>query len=158
MSRIYDLLAGTHAFKPSYMVRLNAECQADIEWWATFIIPWNGVLLLHPLQLAAPNKEISSGSWGCRAMWQTSWFQVPLESMPISTESIAAKEFYPIVLAAIIWSHAWHGSSVLYHCDTKTSSTACQPETCCCAITRGACSSSAHVCNSTCRRSTLQVP
>ena len=39
--------------------------------------------------------------------------------MPIATKSIAAKEFYPIVLAAIIWGHAWHGSSVLCHCDNR---------------------------------------
>ena len=97
MRRIYDLLAGTHAFKPFYMVRLNVECQADIEWWATFVTQWNGVSLLRPLRSAAPDVEVwsdASGSWGCGAMWQSMWFQVAWGTMPIATKSIAATRSY----------------------------------------------------------------
>ena len=43
MRRIYDLLAQTQHFKPHFRVRLNSECQADIEWWSTFSQYWNGI-------------------------------------------------------------------------------------------------------------------
>jgi len=37
MCRLYNLLATTQQFKPHYRIRLNQECQADIEWWYQFI-------------------------------------------------------------------------------------------------------------------------
>ena len=48
MHRIYDTLARTHNFKPHYLVRLNTECRADIEWWFTFLRDWNGASLMRP--------------------------------------------------------------------------------------------------------------
>ena len=32
LRRLYDLLAQTQKFKKHYKVRLNIECQADLEW------------------------------------------------------------------------------------------------------------------------------
>ena len=120
MRRIYDLLAQTHNFKKHFRVRLNSECQADIEWWSTFVQVWNGSSILRPLQLQSPNVHIwsdASCSWGCGAYWHGQWFQVAWDSMPIARAGITPKEFFPILVAGVIWGHNWRGATVCAHCD-----------------------------------------
>ena len=120
--RIYNLLAQTSNFKPHYSIRLNAECQADIEWWHTFIQAWNGTSILSPLNRQSPDVHLwsdASGSWGCGAYWQGLWFQVPWGTLPIASESIAPKEFFPIMVACIVWGKLWRGCTVCCHCDNS---------------------------------------
>ena len=45
--RIYDLLMQTSHFQKHFHVRLNAQCQADIESWSVFSQFWNGVSIFH---------------------------------------------------------------------------------------------------------------
>ena len=120
MRRIYDLLAQMQHFKPHFRVRLNSECQADIEWWSTFSQYWNGRSIMRPIQVRNPDVHIwsdASSSWGCGAFWQRLWLQVAWESLPIATASIAPKEFFPILVACAIWGHYWRGCTVCSHCD-----------------------------------------
>ena len=122
LRRVYDLLAGTSHFKPHYFIRLNAECRADIEWWYTFVQAWNGVSIIrHPDQLKPDVllRTDASGNWGCGAYWRTLWLQVPWSGLPIENQAIAAKELFPIVLASLVWGHAWQGQSVLCRCDNN---------------------------------------
>ena len=122
LRRVYDLLAGTSHFKPHYFIRLNAECRADIEWWYTFVKAWNGVSIIrHPEQLKPDVllRTDASGSRGCGAYWRTLWLQVPWSGLPIENQAIAAKELFPIVLASLVWGHAWQGQSVLCRCDNN---------------------------------------
>ena len=39
------------------------------------------------------------------------------KSLPIATASIAPKEFFPILVASVIWGHYWRGCTVCSHCD-----------------------------------------
>ena len=67
------------AKRPSHHIRLNGHFRADLEWWATFLSPWNGVSMLYEVQRRNPHFEIwsdASGSWGCAAFWGRQWFQV----------------------------------------------------------------------------------
>lgn len=41
MRRIFNLLAQTQHFRQHFVVLLNAECKADIEWWFT---TYNGAI------------------------------------------------------------------------------------------------------------------
>ena len=66
LRRLYDLLARTHSFRDHFMVRLNTECQADIEWWCSFVAPWNGVSLLRSARLNAPDVDVCLGQLGMR--------------------------------------------------------------------------------------------
>ena len=80
LRNLFRLLAGTSNFKPHFKVRLNKECRADVEWWASLLHSWNGVSLLRPLRTACPDIVLhsdASGGWGCGAYWQSLWFQVP---------------------------------------------------------------------------------
>ena len=117
---LYNFLAQTNSFKPHHSVRLNAEAQADIEWWSTFLFSWNRTSILRPLKTSDPDIEVwsdASGSWGCGALWRSRWLQVQWGSLSIASSSIAAKEFFPIVVAAAIWGAEWCGSTVRFYCD-----------------------------------------
>ena len=115
--RIY---AKTHHLKLHHFVRLNCECRADIERWYTFSRAWNGTSLLHPHCVTDPDEEVWSGGWGCGALWKGLWFQVAWDRLPIADAAIAGKEFYPIVLAAMVWGRTWCSSMVLFHCDNNS--------------------------------------
>ena len=122
LRRVYELLARMHSYKSHYSVRLNTECQADLEWWVSFLGAWNGTSILRPLRAASPEVELWSdalGSWGCGAYWCGLWFQDPWGHLPIATQGIAAKELFPIVVASVLWGHAWTGCTVCCYCDNK---------------------------------------
>ena len=55
LRRLYNLLAQTGSFKPHFSVRLNAEAQADVEWWSTFLAAWNGTSILRLVWRSLPS-------------------------------------------------------------------------------------------------------
>eukprot|EP00731_Ephydatia_muelleri_P003574 Em0001g3574a len=60
----------------------------------------------------------ASGSWGCGAWHGTLWFQ--WRWGPLSGQQpIAAKEFIPILIAALVWGRSWSGQKVLCHCNNQ---------------------------------------
>ena len=123
LRRLYNLLARTASFKPHYSVRLNSEAQADVEWWCTFLHTWNGTSMLRPLRAGNPDVEIwsdASGNWGCGALWHQRWLQLQWVGLPIASESIAAKELFPVVVAAAVWGREWRGATVCVHCDNQS--------------------------------------
>ena len=103
-----------------HKVRLNADCRADLAWWATFAQVWNGVAIFPPLRQGASLVSDASGSWGCGAYVQEDyqWFQV---AWPSSWKSvnIAVKELLPIVVSAAVWGESWRGLSVIFWSDNQ---------------------------------------
>ena len=79
-----------------------------------------GASVLRPVRESCPDVHFwsdASGSWGCGAVWQSLWFQVAWDLLPIASASIASKEFFPIVVAGAIWGRQWKGAMVCAHCD-----------------------------------------
>ena len=69
--------------------------------------------MLRPLRAGNPDVEIwsdASGSWGCGALWHQRWLQLKWEGLPIVSESTAAKELFPVVVAAAVWGREWRGA------------------------------------------------
>ena len=101
-----------------HKVRLNAQCRADIQWWATFLDRWNGISFFGQSQGDVTVVSDASGAWGCGAFIPLSgaWFQF---QWPPSWEkvSIAAKELFPILVSAALWGRYWSGKSVLFVAD-----------------------------------------
>ena len=58
------------------------------------------------------------GLWGCRARWETHWFQLPWGTRS-SPSPIAVTELIPIVLAATVWGSEWRDQSVTCSCDNQ---------------------------------------
>ena len=112
LRRLIDL--STTAKQLDHFVRLNRDARSDIEWWACFIQPWNGVSLIETVMAKQPEVTVvsdASGSWGCGAVWGARWFQVQWENF-LPEAHIAIKELVPLVIATAIWGGAWKGKSV----------------------------------------------
>ena len=62
---------------PKKQNHLNQECQADLQWWASFIQSWNGISLFPGRPLLETVTSDASGSWGCGALVEggSLWFQ-----------------------------------------------------------------------------------
>ena len=110
LRRLIDLLHQTGNRPEGHsIIRLNNACRADIAWWTEFIPSWNEISFLcppHSLQVVECTAD-ASGTWGCGAWHNTSWFQVPWDNRA-GNQSIAAKELVPIILACAAWGRSWH--------------------------------------------------
>jgi len=98
-------------------VKFNVALRSDLAWWRLFAPHWNGTAVV--LEASQQTFEIASdasGSWGCGAIWKTSWFQLKWNEI---TEAfhIAVKELIPIIIATVIWGSEWKGSIVTAYCD-----------------------------------------
>lgn len=121
LGRLINLLKETKAKRPRDFIRLNQEARSDLQWWGTFLPLWNGISMLRPHKRSEPDHEIwsdASGSWGCGALWDLSWFhfQWPAELQP---ELISTKELIPIVIAATVWGPSWAGKLIRCNCDNQ---------------------------------------
>lgn len=97
-------------------VHLSAKARADIAWWYTFLQSWNGISFLPATEPSHEIRSDASGSWGCRATWNSQWFQAQWPSSWSSTP-IAPKELIPIVLATAVWDHHWARLRIRCLCD-----------------------------------------
>ena len=105
--------------KRHHHIRLNTEFRADMLWWQTFAVGWNGASLL----VNSNSREVSvtsdaSGSWGCGAWQGNKWFQLQWDANSQSLH-ISAKELIPILIAAVVWGEAWQGCRIKAHCDNS---------------------------------------
>lgn len=121
LRRMIDLLHAVHHPHHSKVpIRLNKGFRSDLAWWSAFVGNWNGVSFLHPPD-HLPEVELftdASGNWGCGAVHDKSWFQLPWDttSQPLS---IAEKELIPIILACATWGASWRDCQVTCHCDNQ---------------------------------------
>ena len=119
LRRVFEQLKGTH--HNHHHIRLNRAIRSDLIWWDLFLDSWNGVSLLRPARLMHPDHNIytdTSGSVGCGAVWAQQWFQFewPQEYAIVPK---APKEFLPIMMACVVWGHAWQGRVVHVHTDNE---------------------------------------
>ena len=106
LRRMIDL--STQAKELHHHLRLNAAFRSDLQWWATFLVEWNGVSMMNRDPRASHEAIITSdasGSWGCGAfnsLVEAAWFQL---RWPESWSSvhITAKELVPIIIAVAVW-------------------------------------------------------
>ena len=117
MRRAISLL--TVAKEPQHHIRLNQEFKADLLWWQTFVIHWNGTAII--IGNGPPDTIITtdaSGSWGCGGWQGTKWFQMQWNDKA-QDKSIAVKEHIPILIAVLIWGSELRGKHVLSNCDNE---------------------------------------
>ena len=121
LRRMIDLLhAIHHPHNSTTPIRLNRGFRSDLAWWHQFVQQWNGVSFLSPPS-HLPSLEMTSdasGSWGCGAWHNSSWFQLGWDERahPLS---IAEKELIPIILGCATWGNTWRACQVLCHCDNQ---------------------------------------
>ena len=68
LRRMIDL--STQAREMHHHLLLNAAFRSDLQWWATFLVEWNGVSMMNRNPRVSHEAAITSdisGSWGCSA-------------------------------------------------------------------------------------------
>jgi hypothetical protein len=108
VSYLISLSTTVHGLKDK--VFLSDECRIDLRFWYTFLLSWNGIIMVYDTNYTrATEMELytdasstvgyggySKGKWFCSA-WP--------EDLPTSTKnklSMAFLELYPIVDAAVL--------------------------------------------------------
>ena len=99
-----------------YYTRLGREFKSDLYLSSQ----QNGLSLLRSVYHSTPADFVvqtdASGTWGCRAFFNKSWFQWqwPSNWVPVS---IMTKEFVPILLSCIVWGPILAKHRTLFQCD-----------------------------------------
>ena len=117
LRRVIDLLRSPSATKGHNHIRLSREFRADLQWWNTFVVHWNGVAMFpYTSQPAFSATSDASGSWGCEAWLGSSWFQLEWPSEAHSSH-ISFKKLFAGLVSAAVWGR---GSRVWWLCDNQS--------------------------------------
>ena len=120
----YLIQLSTTVKKLHHMVYLDSHCQEDLIMWHKFLSNWNGVSLFYDSDFTeACDLELYTDSSliGFGGIFQNQWFcsEWPMElpSVKESDLSMAFRELYPIVAAALIWGKNWTSKRILFRSD-----------------------------------------
>jgi hypothetical protein len=121
----YLLSLSTTVKELHHHVHLNNSCREDLRMWHKVLAHWNGVSLFHQTQLTvAADWELytdAASTVGHGGYFQGKWFcetwPADLPSLTDNNLSMAFRELYPIVVAAILWGSEWSTKRILFHCD-----------------------------------------
>ena len=107
-------------------VKLDEHCFEDLLMWRKFLQDWNGVSLFYEkdfttnfdMQLFSDASLIGFGSiFGTQ--WLYSTWPTQLPAIADGDLSMAFRELYPIVAAAIVWGKYWKTKRILFMCDNQ---------------------------------------
>ena len=120
-SRRLTELANTAA-GPLHWLRLTAEAQADMRWWAAFLPSWNGSAPLLDPRGAGDGQPVfhtdsarsGMGAWFGNRWWAESW---PPGFVDTAAPSMTYLEMVPLLVACLIWGPEWRGTRVLVRSD-----------------------------------------
>ena len=106
------------------MVYLDVHCREDLHMWHKFIRKWNGISLFYDTHFTASTEMqlfTDSSLVGFGGIFQNQWFcsewPPQLPSIKDGDLSMAFRELYPIVAAAIIWGKSWTSKRILFLSD-----------------------------------------
>ena len=109
------------------LVSLDNHCRKDLHMWYKFLLNWNGVSLFYDLvSTTSTDMELFTDASliGFGGIFKTQWFcSVWPDSIPSVNDddlSMAFRELYPIVAAAIIWGKQWTGKRIVFMCDNQS--------------------------------------
>lgn len=107
-----------------HFVYLDTHCREDLRMWYKFLKEWNGVSLFYDSHItAASDMELYTDASlvGFGAIFHNQWFcSAWPETLPTVKDgdlSMAFRELYPIVAAAIVWGKYWTSKRILFLCD-----------------------------------------
>ena len=108
--------AGAKVHDLYHWIHLNRAARADLAWWHTFLVTWNGTSILPPTGPSFRVVSDASGSWGCGVIHGNRWFQLQWPESWASV-TIATKELAPIVVATTLGGPYWAGKGMQFLCD-----------------------------------------
>ncbi len=122
----YLLLLAKSVKELYHYVYLDAECRLELEMWHSFLLDWNGIsfFLMNKHTFAADFELYTDASsmHGFGAYFQGKWFAGKWPegiSIHDTESSMAFLELYPIVAAAVLWSHNWTSQKIIFNCNNQ---------------------------------------
>ena len=103
-----------------HYITINEDARADIEWWRTFLVSWNGVEMMPGRVRSSPDMDLytdaSDLGFGCvfggrwtYGSWNREW----------KSKSINAREAFAIWVAVYLWGREWRDGQVVIHTDSE---------------------------------------
>ena len=133
LRRMIDVSSTAHSLHDRIL--LSPEFRLDLQWWITFVTPWNGrSFFLLPHWTLSPDLNLftdSAGAVGFGAYCNGEWFNGRWSQAQLPY-SIQWKELYPIVLAAHVCGHHWSTLRLRFLCDNQAIVQCIQTGTSCC--------------------------
>ncbi len=120
--RLIDLTRGVK--KSWHKIRLTKGAKSDLNMWMVFLKDFNGISII-PEQAWVGEEDLqlftdASGEIGCGGFLQGRWFQ---EEWPVALKnrkmSIAWLEFFPLVVAIVLWGHLLKGKRIILRSDNE---------------------------------------
>jgi hypothetical protein len=111
----------------NFYVKFDRESREDLHMWLEFLEKWNGVSVFYEKTLTS-NADFqlytdASSTIGYGGYFHGHWFAEcwPKELTTCMKQpiSMAFRELYPIVVAALLWGHMWRRKRILFHCDNS---------------------------------------
>ncbi len=107
-------------------INLSKECKADIKMWEVLAKSWNGIQLFKECEIDTDKMNLftDASGLGYGAFYQGEYVCGPWDdSVPFLNSadmSIAFREFFPIVLASLIWGTMWERKTIVFLCDNMS--------------------------------------
>lgn len=121
---MYRLFRAAYSVKHLYhTVFLSEEARRDLLMWSHLLSHWNGVSLFYDDNPTDADQlglyTDASGSIGFAGFFQGRWFQGRWSELPNlpPNPSIAFKELFPIVVAAMLWGANWSKKKLVFYSD-----------------------------------------
>jgi hypothetical protein len=120
LRRLIDLTRGVK--KPWHNIRLSKGAKCDLGMWMVFLRDFNGSAII-PEQFWREDRDLqlftdASGVLGFGGFFCGKWFQGEWpQKVMHSKRSIAWLEFFPIVVAAVLWGKLLKGKRIIIRSD-----------------------------------------
>lgn len=119
LRRLIDLTCG--ADKPWLRIRLSAGAKRDLEMWLLFLRQFNGAAIIPDIAWTEGSDiqlfTDASGELGFGGYFKGKWFQGRWPSVTYTSKSIAWLEFFPILVAVVVWADQLSGKRVIIRTD-----------------------------------------
>ena len=107
-------------------VRLDKSCRDDLKMWLRFLQGWNGVSLFYDSMFTCASDMTlytDASLLGFGGVFKNRWFYSfwPMKIPSVDGEdlSMAFRELYPIVVAAVLWGKEWTCRRIMFMCDNS---------------------------------------
>ncbi len=91
--------------------------------WLQFLDKWNGVSMFYEDKYCTSQEMTlytdASSTLGFSAFFQNQWFCEKWPEVIEKDASMAFRELYPIVAAAVVWGEHWKCKQIIFLCDNE---------------------------------------
>ena len=121
LRRLINLTCGVK--KQGHKISMTTGAKADLNMWLVFLKKFNGVAII-PDQRWIEDSELelftdASGSIGFAGFFQGRWFQEVWPEDYGRSHSITLLEFFPVVVAVVLWGHQLVGKRIILRSDNE---------------------------------------